>query len=141
MLARCCRVCVCACALARARSLLVFAPSARRCFFLLVADVSLARGHSPHTADMGKAPVFYSEIGKKARGSLFFFFLLIKAFGLQCLLGLPVCCSTSLCKHSTVHAIFRLQERGFFPPASPITSPEVWKETGEKPCFVLYLKV
>jgi hypothetical protein len=67
------RVCVCSCALARARSLLVFAPSARRCFFLLVADVSLACGHSPHTADMGKAPVFYSEIGKKARGSLFFF--------------------------------------------------------------------
>jgi len=28
----------------------------------------------------------------------------------------------------------------FFSPASPITSPEVWKETAEKPSFVLYLK-
>jgi len=65
---------VCACALARARSALIFAASARLGFFRLVADVSLARGHSPHTADMGKGPVFYSEIGKKARGSLFFFF-------------------------------------------------------------------
>jgi hypothetical protein len=54
--------------------LLIFAASARLCFFRLVADVSLARGHSPHTADMGKGPVFYSDIGKKARGSLVFSF-------------------------------------------------------------------
>ncbi len=62
------RVCV------RSREGAIFAASARLCFFRLVADVSLARGHSPHSADMGKGPVFYSEIGKKARGSLFFFF-------------------------------------------------------------------
>jgi hypothetical protein len=62
-------------ALSRGRDLLlIFAAPARLCFFRLVADVSLARGHSPHTADMGKGPVFYSEIGKKARGLLSLFF-------------------------------------------------------------------
>jgi hypothetical protein len=75
-------------ALSRGRDLLlIFAAPARLCFFRRVADVSLARGHSPHTADMGKGPVFYSEIGKKARGSLLFFFPFDQNFWSSMLVG------------------------------------------------------
>ncbi len=68
---RCCsRCCRCARARVEAGSLLffrVFIPTSLR-------SSSSSHTHSSTVVDMGKGPVFYSEIGKKARGWLLLYF-------------------------------------------------------------------
>ncbi len=134
---------MCACVRARSREGAIFADlfCFRKALFLpSCCPTFLSRAVIAHIPLTWAKDRFSTPRSARRPEVRFFFFFWIKAFGLQCLLGLPVCSSFSLCKHSTVHAVFPLQERGFFFPASPITCPEVSKDTGEKPSFFLYLK-
>ncbi len=138
---RCCsRCCRCARARVEAGSLLffpVFLPTSLR-------SSSSSRTHSSTVVDMGKGPVFYSEIGKKARGWLllyfspfsspfaFFLLLLLLLWLILCLsvfvLVVPFPFHVSLHVHRPVSPLFRLKSRKVEPSTDIVIFIQVRKE-------------